>query len=889
MNAIAAIVCVAVPDYSSVCCRPRWPSSAPTSSTTVCEVGDLSCVSDRAGTVPPPSKGSGEQLQRTPVEVSLSRKLPPLKKLRLSYDCDICETTYTEKRSLLRHFKAGSHCQKAGTLATPHPCTHCDSTFSRDDIRQRHEKEVHFFIKRYATRDVIPGYLSEPSTVLENPLCNVSCDSILQPNEQHPTLQCNGGTAEICVLEERKLCRATSNADSAYCESLLDACSLSTSFDSRRYCDHGSCTANINDSAVDMTWTSDNHENVAPVASGSQINEVNDDQGSIRSVSTTSTLKSQVKLARRPLRSALVRQGLAPRLRDENDHLFCALCDFQMGSNITEIRLHINEHAKEYTQYTSQYHCHICQIGFAHEKDLDHHRIYSSQGHCGFNFEHAEPCCGHHPPDIFSDMLTNNDRLQFESRLRHWEKAQLNVYLDHVGNILCRNSIRDGRERWSIGALLDSFESLTSLMGNVRLSSDPDPSDYQRRICGRRRAIGDHFVALRSTYYSVSNTVKLIGHRRIRNLTAKEKLLQLVRASMSGDVKRAELLLSASADVNGSVVINDGQDGEAITVNPVIAAAWNGNTRILNALIERGADVNLQCRGSDAMHRTPLFAATAQGHSEIVQLLLGWGARIDLSDYVEYGNALCGAAKAGNLDIVRIFLENGADVNSRGGSLVNPLGFAIHNGNTEVAEYLLQQGAHVAFDICQHGTALECASSSGNLGLVLILLQHGATDVQHKALEIAASNGHVDIFEVLANQNCESSAERSNPRYLLARACFWARENTVRMLLEKIIDVHLYNDERCSNLAWAILGQSPVIVRCLLENGVLLMSKRQLEFILFRGTGTWRAQCDMVEDSFAAFEACCTAVTICKTLCAVIENIESSPGNFTNGALVLAM
>lgn len=554
---------------------------------------------------------------------------------------------------------------------------------------------------------------------------------------------------------------------------------------------------------------------------------------------------------------------------------------------MTEMRTHMNEHAKDYV--VSGFCCQICQIGFAHEKDLIHHRIYSAQGHCGFDFDHAEPCGGHHPPDIFSDMLTDNDRLQFESKLRHWEKTQLNAYLQNINEIISRTPAHNVRSRWSIGALLDSFESLTSLMGDVRLSSDPDLTDYQHRTCGRRKIFLNRLTNVKSTYYTLSTKLKFISHMNVFKLTAKEKLLQLVKASMSGNRKQAELLLWAGADVNGSVVISDSPDTAEITISPAIATAWKGNTAILKALIEQGADINLRCNGPGAEHRTPLSAATAQGNAETITLLLASGASIDLTDDIDHGNALCCATKARNLDIVRLFLQNGANVNSRGGSCTNALGLAIHNGDVEIAEYLLQHGAHLTIDVCQHGKALECAASYGYLELVRILLQYGAKDRQHKALEIAAASGCLEVFEVLAGHNHEGSASQSDPTHLLAQACFWSREHTVRILLTRAVDLHLYNDDRCSNLAWALLGHSPAIVRSLLETGAQLMSKAELEFILFRSTEIWRFKRGMAEDSFATFEACCTAVTICKTLCAVMEDIESAPGTFVGGVLVLAM
>jgi ankyrin repeat protein len=53
------------------------------------------------------------------------------------------------------------------------------------------------------------------------------------------------------------------------------------------------------------------------------------------------------------------------------------------------------------------------------------------------------------------------------------------------------------------------------------------------------------------------------------------------------------------------------------------------------------------------------------------------------------------AAHAGNLELVRLLLENGADPNAKNGEGKTPLMFARENGRAEVAELLRKHGATV--------------------------------------------------------------------------------------------------------------------------------------------------------------------------------------------------
>jgi ankyrin repeat protein len=60
------------------------------------------------------------------------------------------------------------------------------------------------------------------------------------------------------------------------------------------------------------------------------------------------------------------------------------------------------------------------------------------------------------------------------------------------------------------------------------------------------------------------------------------------------------------------------------------------------------------------------------GHEEIVKLLLEEGADVN-AQRGPYGNALYAASSKGHEKIVKLLLENGADVNAQGGPYSNAL------------------------------------------------------------------------------------------------------------------------------------------------------------------------------------------------------------------------
>jgi len=62
---------------------------------------------------------------------------------------------------------------------------------------------------------------------------------------------------------------------------------------------------------------------------------------------------------------------------------------------------------------------------------------------------------------------------------------------------------------------------------------------------------------------------------------------------------------------------------------PLIIAARNGHTRVVELLLLRGADVNVRDKEQGT---TPLIASAQQGHKEIVELLLKNGADVNAKD-----------------------------------------------------------------------------------------------------------------------------------------------------------------------------------------------------------------------------------------------------------------
>src|SRR5205085_4730043 len=90
----------------------------------------------------------------------------------------------------------------------------------------------------------------------------------------------------------------------------------------------------------------------------------------------------------------------------------------------------------------------------------------------------------------------------------------------------------------------------------------------------------------------------------------------------------------------------------------------------------------------------PLALAAFFGHTDIVKFLLAQGADVQqAATNAQRVNALHAASANRHLEISRMLIERGIDVNSKQEGGFSPLQEAAQNGQLELVELLLQHGA----------------------------------------------------------------------------------------------------------------------------------------------------------------------------------------------------
>ena len=133
------------------------------------------------------------------------------------------------------------------------------------------------------------------------------------------------------------------------------------------------------------------------------------------------------------------------------------------------------------------------------------------------------------------------------------------------------------------------------------------------------------------------------------------------------------------------------KEGIMEDVNKLNVAAQQGNTDEVRELLS-SCMVNVNSKDGKAL--TPLHHAVSRGRKDIAQILIEWGAEINMSRN-GVKTPLHLAAKWGQPCVVQFLIQNGADVNSTQGGGCTPLHTAAINGHREIAELLIENGADV--------------------------------------------------------------------------------------------------------------------------------------------------------------------------------------------------
>ncbi|XRB09682.1 potassium channel skor [Pycnococcus provasolii] len=180
---------------------------------------------------------------------------------------------------------------------------------------------------------------------------------------------------------------------------------------------------------------------------------------------------------------------------------------------------------------------------------------------------------------------------------------------------------------------------------------------------------------------------------------------------------------AAESDLDGlGTLLDNGVNPDAADYDDRCAlhlASSNGNLQVVEYLLRRGANVNARDRWTGS----PLLDAITHGHEICAKLLYANGGKMNMD---EAANRLCSAASEGDLEVLRLLVENGVPVDEGDYDQRCALHLAAAEGQLLAVNFLISNGAQVNVKDRWGGTPLEDALRGDYLSVAVLLQKEGA-------------------------------------------------------------------------------------------------------------------------------------------------------------------
>uniref|UniRef100_A0A183BVA8 ANK_REP_REGION domain-containing protein n=1 Tax=Globodera pallida TaxID=36090 RepID=A0A183BVA8_GLOPA len=242
-----------------------------------------------------------------------------------------------------------------------------------------------------------------------------------------------------------------------------------------------------------------------------------------------------------------------------------------------------------------------------------------------------------------------------------------------------------------------------------------------------------------------------------------DQMLKQIKAMVfkltgSGDVERLGSLLETLSAEQLKYLLS-AKEPQVNGTSALIIAARNGYTKVLKMGADPHETGTVTFDGELITRVPPLWASAAAGHLEVCKLLVDSGVNVNQTTNTN-STPLRGACYDGNLDIVKFLVESGADIEIPNRHGHTALMIASYREKVSVVRYLLSVGAQTDRTSTKGNTVLHDAAEAGNDEILRILLEAGTKiqpdDYNVTPLLSAALAGHSHLMPLLMKSaNCK--------------------------------------------------------------------------------------------------------------------------------------
>ncbi|XP_046567579.1 uncharacterized protein LOC124275923 [Haliotis rubra] len=270
---------------------------------------------------------------------------------------------------------------------------------------------------------------------------------------------------------------------------------------------------------------------------------------------------------------------------------------------------------------------------------------------------------------------------------------------DYIGNIITGHVLREVQ---SLKANVQNTKTQLKTLAEQLRRVERDRDTYRKSLRKQRRSLTKD---IRELQIQLNHTVADL--RDARTTTCPLTTAASTDPSPSNTASLAPVTtqdsdLHASTDpspnttVPPTPVTTEDPDPHA-TPSPaagrrVYSASKDGDLETVKLILSAG-HVDINTRGGD-YSATPVMAAAWNRHSDVVEFLVGRGADVSLVDR-DGDNVLHYACMGGDLETVKLIVSlNVVDINARNNNGRTAVGWAKHKGHQRVVEFLESRGGH---------------------------------------------------------------------------------------------------------------------------------------------------------------------------------------------------
>ncbi|KAJ1519694.1 hypothetical protein ONE63_004957 [Megalurothrips usitatus] len=257
----------------------------------------------------------------------------------------------------------------------------------------------------------------------------------------------------------------------------------------------------------------------------------------------------------------------------------------------------------------------------------------------------------------------------------------------------------------------------------------------------------------------------------------------------------------------------------------LVASRQTGTaTSILRVLLNAaGKDIRLR---PDGKGKIPLLLAVEAGNQSMVRELLGQSSAEQLKATTDHGDtALHLAARKRDLDMVRILVDYGTNVDLPNGEGQTALHIASAEGDETLVKYFYGVRASASIADHQDRTPMHLAAENGHANIIELLADKFRASIFERTkdgstlMHIASLNGHAECAMMLFKKGVYLHMPNKGGARSIHTAARYGHVGIINTLLQKGEKVDVTTNDNYTALHIAVESAKPTVVETLLGYG----------------------------------------------------------------------